>query len=86
MPSPYSVVQPQNRLEHGAESLGAVAEKGKVHSPAFAQSSIQRDKQGLGEALGKESTPPHAWCSRSAFNQSLREKSSQWLELGSTCL
>ena len=71
------VLQPQNYLEYGAESLAVVAEKGKVHSAAITQISVQRDKQGLGEVLGKESTPPPAQSSRSAIHQLLKEKSSQ---------
>ena len=57
--APYShpVLQPQNHLEHSSESMAAVAERGKVQSPAIAQPSVQRDKEGIGEVLGKESTP-----------------------------
>ena len=44
VPQPHPVLQPQDHPEHSAESLAAAAEKGKVHSPAIAQSSIQRDK------------------------------------------
>ena len=82
-PCPNLVIQPQNHPELGAESVAVVVEKGKVYSSAITQSSLRRDKQGLREALGKESTPPPAQCSRSPTDQSLREKSSPWQELGS---
>ena len=67
-PHPRLVLEPQNRPEHSTKSLTSAAEKGKVHSPAITQSSLQRDKQGLGEALGKESTPSPSRCSRSAIH------------------
>ena len=70
---PPPAMPAQNHLEHGVESMPAVEEKGKMHSPAITQSFIQRDKQGLWEVLGKESTPPPAQCSRSAIGQSVAQ-------------
>ena len=48
-PCPRPVLQPQNRVEHSTKSVPVVVEEGKVHSLVIAQSSIQRDKQGLGK-------------------------------------
>ena len=57
VPGPRLELQPHYHLVPGAASEGAVVGKWEGHSPAISQSSIRRDKQGLGEALGKDSIP-----------------------------
>ena len=72
--SPHPVLQPQNRPKHSTESVAAAAEKGKVHQSCNCQELHIKRQAGDGGSTGEESSLTPAQCSRSAIDQSLREK------------